>query len=93
MSFFPILSSTNGSRSSTGRFRRLPMLLLLAMSVLPLLTSRASGQSANPPEEAPDPAFLEFLGSFEDKDTGWVDPFQLETDENGKVLPEEEGDD
>lgn len=21
---------------------------------------------------------LEFLGSFEDKDTGWVDPFELE---------------
>jgi hypothetical protein len=32
---------------------------------------------------------LEFLGSFEDKDTGWVDPFELETMERDDATQEE----
>lgn len=35
---------------------------------------------------------LEFLGSFEDKDTGWVDPFELESQDKGKEMSEEERD-
>lgn len=29
-------------------------------------------------EETPAPDLLEFLGSFEDRDAGWIDPFELE---------------
>jgi hypothetical protein len=32
---------------------------------------------------------LEFLGSFEDKDSGWVDPFELETMEKDNAPQEE----
>ena len=35
---------------------------------------------------------LEFLGSLEDKDTGWVDPFELESLAKGKEMPKEERD-
>jgi hypothetical protein len=36
---------------------------------------------------------LEFLGSFEDTDTGWVDPFELEAMAKEKGTPEEDGHD
>jgi len=36
---------------------------------------------------------LEFLGSFEDKDTGWMDPFELEALAKAKEPPKEDGDD
>ena len=35
---------------------------------------------------------LEFLGSFEDKDIGWVDPIELEPQNKGKEMAEEERD-
>ena len=31
---------------------------------------------------------LEFLGSFEDKDAGWIDPFEFEGMENNKAPQE-----
>ncbi len=32
---------------------------------------------------------IEFLGSFEDKDAGWVDPFDLEATEAGNATRKE----
>jgi len=43
-------------------------------------------------EQSPDGEFLEFLGLFDDADTGWVDPiYLLETDDDftGKQTPQE----
>jgi hypothetical protein len=36
---------------------------------------------------------LEFLGSFEDKDTGWLDPFELEALAKEKETSKEDGND
>ena len=46
------------------------MLLLLAM--LPVL-AQAENDKINNSEEQPDLSFLEFLGSFEEKDNVWLD--------------------
>lgn len=36
---------------------------------------------------------LEFLGSFEDKDTGWMDPFELEAMAKTKETAKEKSND
>jgi len=43
--------------------------------------------------EEPGMEMLEFLGSFEDKDTGWMDPFELEALAKEKGMPKEDGHD
>jgi hypothetical protein len=50
---------------------------------------------AQPPRERlePEMEMLEFLGSFEDRDTGWVDPFELEAMGADNATREEGGDD
>jgi hypothetical protein len=42
-------------------------------------------------DEEPGVEMLEFLGSFEDKDTGWMDPFELEALAREKGTPKEDG--
>lgn len=42
------------------------------------------------PDEKPEMEMLEFLGSFEDKDTGWMDPFELEAMAKAKEPSKEE---
>ena len=44
-----------------------------------VLALMMAGTAAEPlSSDAPDAEFLEFLGSFEDEDGVWVDPFELE---------------
>lgn len=42
-------------------------------------------------DELPEMEMLEFLGTFEDADAGWVDPFILDGDEAGNATREEAG--
>ncbi len=36
-------------------------------------------------EESPSMEMLDFLGTFEDEDTGWVDPLEMAEMENGEL--------
>lgn len=49
---------------------------LIAVLLTLLLPSFALAQQTTPSEE-PSGEMLEFLGSFEDLDVGWLDPFEL----------------
>lgn len=44
--------------------------------------ARAATQTS-PPENQPDLELLEFLGAFEDRDTGWIDPFEMSLGDEG----------
>ena len=67
--------------------------VLIVIALLPVMPDLAWGQSATArtetPAETPNAEMLEFLGSFEDKDAGWVDPFELEEMERDNAPREE----
>ena len=52
--------------------------VLLLLAVLPIL-AQAENNKANNSEEQPELSFLEFLGSFEEKDNEWLDAVIDET--------------
>ena len=63
--------------------------LLLSLPLVGPGTLRAQeGQEEN----LPSPELIEFLGTFEDKDVGWVDPFEIldMDDEELACLPDQE---
>lgn len=49
----------------------------LILSALFLVLPMQAPALSQPTEEIPEMEMLEFLGAFEDADTGWVDPFAL----------------
>jgi len=53
--------------------RSCPSLLLLSL----LLWPNTSLALENEGQQQPSAELLDFLGSFDDADTGWVDPFEL----------------
>lgn len=63
-----------------------PMMLFLVWAPV----TRANNQTAVTTDEPPEMEMLEFLGSFEDTDTGRIDPFELESLAKGKEMAEEE---
>jgi len=69
---------------------------LMVIVLLPVMPGLAWGQAATGQTktvaEAPNAEMLEFLGSFEDKDAGWVDPFELEVMEHDNAPQEENSD-
>ena len=69
----------------------LPGLLLM----LTLYGQTAAATQDLPPQNLPDMELLEFLGTFEDRDTGWLDPFEISPgDEDGyDQQPEEDNSD
>jgi len=91
LNFLKILIFTNGFR----RLRRLktvcPVLLTVFLVLVP--AAWAKGRTPETTDEVPEMEMLEFLGSFEDKDTGWMDPFELEALAKAKEPPKEDGDD
>jgi len=77
----------NGLRQKTGRLCPTVVLVCLCLTV--------PGRTyAQPPLESlePEMELLEFLGSFEDKDAGWIDPFELEAMGTDNATREEGGD-
>lgn len=70
-------------------FQRLMKAMLLGLTLI-----SPSWARTEPPvdkEGDPDMAMLEFLGSFEDKEAGWVDPFALATMEQEQAGQKEDG--
>jgi hypothetical protein len=67
-----------------------PALMMLFLVWVPV--TWAKNQAPKTVDEPPEMEMLEFLGSFEDKDTGWIDPFELESQDKGKEMSEEERD-
>lgn len=56
------------------------MKILISLTLLLCLLktpSALAGEPTAPEEELPDMELLEFLGSFEDGDVGWIDPFEI----------------
>lgn len=89
MNFLKKLNFTSGFRP-LGRMRKIcPGLMMIAL--LLVLPDRASCQPETAGETV-EVEMLEFLGSFEDQDTGWVDPFELEAMEKDNATPEENSD-
>lgn len=75
MIYLKILNSTSGSPLWKAR-RLLPV--VLAVFLVLFTTEQGRCQSQGQKVEAPDAELLEFLGAFEDTESGWVDPFELE---------------
>jgi hypothetical protein len=64
----------------------------LSMSDRVLDFSVCAAEKIVPKENVPDMELLEFLGSFEDGDAGWIDPFDIpvEDGDNTDGKPEED---
>jgi hypothetical protein len=59
-----------------------PLLVGLLLGLL-LHGQASAAAQAVPPENLPDLELLEFLGTFEDRDTGWLDPFEIPLGDDG----------
>lgn len=88
MNFLKKLTFTNGFRPLMSRAVTSPVLVALFLNFAP--ETWAKGRTAETADETPEMEMLEFLGSFEDKDTGWMDPFELEAMAKAKETSEEE---
>lgn len=63
----------------------------LAMSVLFLVLPVQGAAQMPAVDDLPEMEMLDFLGAFEDVDTGWVDPFILGGEDAGNATREEAG--
>lgn len=88
MNFLKKLNFTSGFRLLRRRTICPELMLIALVLVLPDWAS-CQPETAGETVEA---EMLEFLGSFEDKDTGWVDPFELEAMEKENATREENSD-
>ena len=66
-------------------------LMLLFLAVLPVL-AQAENDKLNNNEEQPDLLFLEFLGSFDEKDNVWLDA-EIDEIRTARVEIKQEGQD
>lgn len=65
--------------------------MLLLLAVLPVLAQAENSQHDND-EKQPDLSFLEFLGSFEEKDNVWLDA-EIDEIQTAQVKIKQEGQD
>ena len=91
MNFLKISNFTSGFRRLKGMSTVCPALLMVLLILAPV--DGAWNQTPEAEGEKPEMEMLEFLGSFEDKDTGWMDPFELEAMAKEKGTTEENSND